>query len=181
MPRTRGGFRTQVFERYQRRQAALDAAISDMFVFGASAARVGEVVETLTGEQSSPFTASWVIHTLEAEFEVWKNRPLAARCVYAFADGTYFTVIFDGEGQKMPVLAVIGINAPGVREVLAFTVGERDASPPGRLGRLVGATEDPRPPAGRPVGHRRQPGDTQCGPAQVLGVDPPAQYQVQNG
>ena len=33
--------------------------------------------------------------TLEAEFTAWKTRPLAARYVYAFADGTYFTVIYD--------------------------------------------------------------------------------------
>lgn len=126
VPRTRGGFRTQVFERYQRRQAELDSAISDMFVFGASTARVGQVVETLTGTHPSASTVSRVFHTLEAEFEAWKTRPLAAHYVYVFADGTYFTVIYDAQGHKMPVLAVIGINPQGEREVLAFTVGERE-------------------------------------------------------
>lgn len=68
VPRTRGGFRTQVFERYQRRQAELDTAISEMFVFGASTLRVGQVVETLTGTHPSASTVSRVFHTLEAEF-----------------------------------------------------------------------------------------------------------------
>jgi len=126
VPRTRGGFRTQLFERYQRRQAELDQAISEMFIYGASTVRVGEVVETLTGTQPSASTVSRVFHTLEAEFEAWKQRPLAAHYAYLFADGTYFTVIYDGTGQKMPVLAVVGINAAGEREVLAFTVGERE-------------------------------------------------------
>jgi transposase-like protein len=126
VPRTRGGFRTQVFERYQRRQAELDTAISEIFVFGASTTRVGQVVETLTGTHPSASTVSRVFHTLEAEFEAWKTRPLAAHYVYVFADGTYFTVIYDAEGQKMPVLAVVGINPAGEREVLAFTVGERE-------------------------------------------------------
>ncbi len=126
VPRTRGGFHTQVFERYQRRQAELDTAISEMFVFGTSTTRVGEVVETLTGTHPSPSTVSRVFHTLEDEFTVWKTRPLAVHYMYAFADGTYFTVIYEGEGQKMPILAVIGINAAGEREVLAFTVGERE-------------------------------------------------------
>ncbi len=49
IPRTRRGFKTQVFERYQRRQAELDAAICGMFVQGVSQQRVGEVVEALTG------------------------------------------------------------------------------------------------------------------------------------
>lgn len=126
VPRTRGGFRTQLFERYARRQAELDTAISEMFVYGASTTRVGQVVETLTGTHPSASTVSRVFHTLEAEFEAWKTRPLCSHYVYVFADGTYFTVIYDGEGQKMPILAVIGINAAGERQVLAVSVGERE-------------------------------------------------------
>jgi transposase-like protein len=126
VPRTRRGFRTQVFERYHRRQAELDTAICDMFVYGTSTRRVGEVVETLTDTTPSASTVSRVFHTLEAEFAAWKTRPLAAHYAYLFADGTYFTVIYNGEGHKMPILAVIGITATGEREVLAFTVGERE-------------------------------------------------------
>lgn len=126
VPRTRKGFRTQVFERYRRRQAELDQGISEMFVQGVSTRQVGAVLETLTDIQPSPSTVSRVFHTLEAEFTAWKQRPLAARYVYAFADGTYFTVIYDEEGKKMPILAVIGITPRGEREILGFTVGERE-------------------------------------------------------
>jgi len=126
VPRTRGGFRTQLFERYARRQAELDSAIGEMFIFGASTLRVGQIVDTLTGTHPSASTVSRVFHTLEDEFTAWKTRPLERHYVYVFADGTYFTVIYDAEGQKMPILAVIGINAAGEREVLAFTVGERE-------------------------------------------------------
>lgn len=97
-----------------------------MFIQGVSQSRVGEVIETLTETHPSPSTVSRVFHTLEAEFQAWKTRPLEAHYAYLFADGTYFTVIYDGAGQKMPILAVIGINAAGERAVLAFTVGERE-------------------------------------------------------
>jgi len=126
VPRTRKGFRTQVFERYQRRQAELDQAIGEMFVQGVSTMQVGQVMEALTDIKPSPSTVSRVFHTLEGEFATWKNRPLEARYVYAFADGTYFSVIYAAEGQKMPILAVVGINQQGEREVLGFTVGERE-------------------------------------------------------
>ena len=53
VPRTRQGFQTQLFERYQRRQAELDASICQMFVAGVSTRRVGEVIETLTGTKPS--------------------------------------------------------------------------------------------------------------------------------
>jgi putative transposase len=126
VPRTRGGHQTQLFERYHRRRSELDGAIGEMFVKGVSTTKVGEVIETLTGSQPSASTVSRVFHTLEAEYEQWKQRPLAERYAYAFADGTYFTVIYNGEGCKMPILAVVGIATTGEREVLAFRVGDRE-------------------------------------------------------
>jgi putative transposase len=126
VPRTRHGFQTQVFEKYKRRREELDEAIGDMFVKGVSTRGVGEVVETLTGSKPSASTVSRVFHTLEGEYQAWKERPLESHYRYAFADGTYFTVIYDGEGHKMPILAVVGITLAGEREVLGFTVGERE-------------------------------------------------------
>lgn len=126
IPRTRGGFKTQVFERYQRRQAELDAAICGMFVQGVSQQRVGEVVEALTGIEPSPSTVSRVFHTLDEAYQAWKTRDLDAQYKYAFADGTYFTVIYDQEGHKTPILAIVGITLQGERQVLGFTVGDRE-------------------------------------------------------
>ena len=126
VPRCRKGFRTKLFKRYKRRQQELDEAIGEMFVKGVSTRQVGQVVESLTGNQPSASTVSRVFHTLEDEFERWKERKLAERYVYIFADGTYFSVIYDGEGSKMPILALIGVDLAGKKDVLAFSVGERE-------------------------------------------------------
>jgi transposase-like protein len=126
VPRTRNGFKTKVFEQYQRRQAELDEAICEMFVSGGSTAQVGKIVEKLTRTKPSPSTVSRVFHGLEDEFERWKKRQLAPEYLYVFADGTYFSVIYGNEGHKMPILAVIGITLEGQREVLAFRVGQRE-------------------------------------------------------
>jgi putative transposase len=126
VPRTRKGFRTQVFDRYQRRRAELDRGIGEMFVKGVSTLEVGQVMEALTDIKPSPSTVSRVFHTLDGEYTIWKQRPLETHYVYAFADGTYFTVIYQDDGQKMPILAIVGINQQGEREVLGFTVGERE-------------------------------------------------------
>lgn len=53
VPRTRGGYQTHLFERYHRRRDELDGAIGEMFVKGVSTAKVGEVIETLTGSHPS--------------------------------------------------------------------------------------------------------------------------------
>lgn len=126
VPRTRNGFKTQVFAQYQRRQAELDEAICEMFVSGGSTTQVGKIVKKLTRTQPSPSTVSRVFRGLEDEFEQWKKRPLAPEYLYAFADGTYFSVIYGHEGHKMPILAVIGVTVEGQRDVLAFRVGERE-------------------------------------------------------
>jgi transposase-like protein len=63
MPRTRAGYQTQLFERYHRRRPDLDQTIGEMFIGGVSTARVGEVVETLTGSKPSASTVSRVFHT----------------------------------------------------------------------------------------------------------------------
>lgn len=126
VPRTRGGHQTQLFERYARRRPEMDSAISNMFIKGVSTRQVGEVMEGLTGSAPSASTVSRVFHTLEGEYAVWKSRPLSTRYEYIFADGTYFTVIYEGEGCKMPILLVIGIKPDGVREVLGFSVGDQE-------------------------------------------------------
>jgi transposase-like protein len=126
VPRTRGGHRTQLFERYARRRPELDEAISGMFIKGVSTRGVGEVMQALTGSTPSASTVSRVFHTLEGEYQAWKSRPLCPRYEYVFADGTYFTVIYEGEGCKMPILVVIGIKPSGEREVLGFSVGDRE-------------------------------------------------------
>jgi transposase-like protein len=126
VPRSRKGHRTQLFDRYQRRQGELDAAMLKMFVGGNSTEQVSNVVEALTGSAPSASAVSRLFHSLEAEYAVWQERPLAAQYQYVFADGTYFSVIYDGQAHKMPILAVVGINLAGEREVLGFTIGERE-------------------------------------------------------
>jgi putative transposase len=126
VPRTRGDFHTQLFDRGERRMDEVDTLLRDMFVGGVSQQTVGAVAEHLTGTPASPSTVSRVFHTLEAEFATWQKRKLPTRYVYVFADGTYESVIYDGTGQKMPILALIGITPDGQRQVIAFTTGERE-------------------------------------------------------
>jgi transposase-like protein len=126
VPRTRPGFQTQVFERYQRRQREVDETIGAMFIQGVSTAQVGQVLKHLNGLEPKANVVSRAFHKLEDEFTTWKKRPLAAHDRYCFADGTYFRVIYNQEGCKTPILAVIGIRWDGTREVLGFSVGDRE-------------------------------------------------------
>lgn len=104
VPRTRGGFQTQLFERYQRRRPEVDSAIGEMFTQGISTRHLGEVMQELSGVQPSASSISRVFHRTgrlakpNNEFNAWKQRKLAPHYVYCFADGTYFSVIYNHEG-----------------------------------------------------------------------------------
>lgn len=126
VPRTRKGFKTQVFRSDKRRQQELDEAIAGMFVSGASNAQTSQVFEGLTGTPASSGTVSRVFQTLRTEYESWRSREISSHFLYCYADGTYFNVIYNGESCKMPNLAVIGINPKGEKELLGFTVGDKE-------------------------------------------------------
>lgn len=126
VPRTRKGFTSELFEKYQRRQKELDQGMAQMFVGGASTQGVGKIVETLTGKKPSPSTVSRVFHSLEGEYKTWKDRKLETHYLYAYADGTYFSIIYDDKVEKMPLLAILGVNESGQRELLAFRPGDRE-------------------------------------------------------
>jgi transposase-like protein len=79
-----------------------------------------------TGSSPSPSALSRLFHTLEAEYAGWRERPLSAHYLYAFADGAYFTVMYEEKGIKMAVLSVGGIRPDGQREVIGFTTGDRE-------------------------------------------------------
>src|SRR5260370_30930775 len=100
-----------------------------MFVKGLSTRQVGQVMETLTGTKPSPSTVSRVFHTLEAEYAQWKTRQLEERYAYAFADGTYFTVIYNDAGCKMPILPGTAILSTAESQVLAFSARDREHQP----------------------------------------------------
>jgi hypothetical protein len=65
IPRTRGSFQTQLFEKYQRRQVGLDQMIGDMFVQGVRQTRVGTILETLNRVEPSASTVSRVFQTAD--------------------------------------------------------------------------------------------------------------------
>lgn len=128
VPRERAGrFRTKLFDRYKRRVKEIDTAIRDMFINGISTRKVGAVTELLLETAPSASTVSRVFHTLEAECEAWRERPLDAHYLYIFLDGTNFTIGYDDEFDKHPLLAALGVKLNGERELLGYAPGNKES------------------------------------------------------
>jgi putative transposase len=77
VPRDRQGpFRTEVFERYQRSERALVAALAEMYVQGVSTRKVKAITEELCGHEFSASAISRMNQTLDGELEKFAGRKL---------------------------------------------------------------------------------------------------------
>lgn len=77
VPRTRDGlFSTDIFDRYQRHEKALLAAMLRMYVSGVSTRKVSQVVEELCGKNISKSFVSNLTKELDDIVENWRNAPL---------------------------------------------------------------------------------------------------------
>ena len=101
-------------------------SICDTYVKGVNTTGVGEIIETQIDTHPSPSAVSRVFHSLDEKFTGWKQRKLKAHYRYIFTNAIYFIVNYGENGCKMHILAMIGIDADWKREVLAFTVDERE-------------------------------------------------------
>jgi putative transposase len=122
-----GRFRTEVFERYQRSEKALVAAMLEMYVQGVSTRKVKTITEDLCGHEFSSSTVSRIVKTLDEELEKFAQRRLEEPYPYLILDARYEKVREDGAVRSQAVLVAIGINWEGRRTVLAVELAHRES------------------------------------------------------
>jgi putative transposase len=128
VPRSREGpFHSQLYSRYRRRQKRVDQAISEMFIKGVSTRKVGEVTGLLMEEKPRAATVSRVFQSLREECEAWRRRPLESHYRYIYLDGVYFSVGYEDSFVKEPVLAALGVNLKGEKELLGYGPGDKES------------------------------------------------------
>ena len=122
-----GRFRTEVFERYQRSEKALVAALAEMYVQGVSTRKVKAVTEELCGHEFSASTISRINQGLDEELEKFARRRLEEAYPYLILDARYEKVREEGVIRSRAVLVAIGINWEGRRCVLGVEVANRES------------------------------------------------------
>jgi putative transposase len=122
-----GRFRTEVFERYQRSEKALVAALAEMYVQGVSTRKVKQITEELCGHEFSASTISRINANLDEELAKFAGRQLEEDYPYLILDARYEKVRQDGVIRSHAVLVAIGINAEGRRCVLAVELANRES------------------------------------------------------
>lgn len=122
-----GRFRTEVFERYQRSEKALVAALAEMYVQGVSTRKVKAITEELCGHEFSASTISRINEGLDEELAKFAVRRLEEDYPYVVLDARYEKVREDGLIRSRAVLVGIGINQDGRRCVLAVDLANRES------------------------------------------------------
>lgn len=128
VPRTRdGSYSPGVFQRYQRRQKAVNTAIKDIFLAGVSTRRVGEVLRPLIGSNPSAATVSQVVKSLDSEVRAFHHRKIADDYKYLFLDGLTVRLKKALGVRKRQLLVAYGIRENGCKELIEFRQAQSES------------------------------------------------------
>src|SRR5512132_2078313 len=123
-----GRFSTELFERYQRSERALVAALAEMYVQGVSTRKVKAITEELCGHSFSAAAISAINKGLDEALQKFAQRSLEEPYPYLILDARYEKVREAGVIRSRAVLVAIGINREGQRQVLAVELAHRESA-----------------------------------------------------
>ena len=124
VPRDREGeFVTELFERYKRMTGDVEEAILEMYLSGISVRKIAGVTDALSKVKVGKDAVSRIASRLEEEQRAWRERPLKEKAYpYLYLDATYLKVRWGASVTSMALLACVGVDEEGFREVLAVEV-----------------------------------------------------------
>jgi putative transposase len=124
VPRDREGeFVTEVFERYKRMTGDVEEAVLEMYLSGISVRKIAGVTEALSKVKVGKDAVSRIARRLEEQQREWRARSLEEKSYpYLYLDATYLKVRWGASVSSMALLACVGVDEEGFREVLAVEV-----------------------------------------------------------
>ena len=128
MPQDRAGqFSTELFERYQRSERALVAALAEMYVQRVSTRKVKAITEELCGHSFSASSISTINKRLDQSLAQFATRPLNEVFPYLIIDARYERIREAGVIVSHAVLIAIGIDWDGRRQILGVELANRES------------------------------------------------------
>ncbi len=128
VPQDRDGrFSTELFERYQRSERALVAALAEMYVQGVSTRKVKAITEELCGHRFSASSISAINTRLDASLAQFAGRRLEEPYPYLILDARYERVRESGVIRSQAVLIAVAVGWDGRRSVLGVELANRES------------------------------------------------------
>jgi putative transposase len=124
VPRDREGeFVTEVFERYKRMTGDVQEAVLEMYLCGISLRKIAGVTDALSKVRIGKDAVSRIASRLQEEQREWRERSLEEKAYpYLYLDATYLKVRWGARVSSLALLACVGVDEEGFREVLAVEV-----------------------------------------------------------
>ena len=123
VPRDREGeFVTELFERYKRMSGDVEEALLEMYLSGISVRKIAGVTEALSRVKVGKDAVSRIARRLEEQQRAWRERPLEKAYPYLYLEATYLKIRWGASVTTMALLACVGVDEEGFREVLAVEV-----------------------------------------------------------
>lgn len=122
-----GNFSTDIFDRYQRSEKALVAAMMQMYVQGVSTRKVKAITEELCGHEFSASTISRLNKKLDEQLRRFAHRRLEQEYPYLILDARYERVRENHVVRRRAVLVAIGVGWDGRRHILGVELASRES------------------------------------------------------
>lgn len=127
VPRLReGSYESLVFERYRRRQRAVDRVLLEAFLFGHATRKVRRLVKSLFGAEISPQAVSNVVHELDDEVKAFHLRQFERDYQAVYLDGLWVTLRSPVKVKKV-LLVALGMKPDGSKELLGFHLAANES------------------------------------------------------
>ena len=101
----------------------VEEAILEIYLSGISVRKIAGVTDALSKVKIGKDAVSRIAKRLEGEQRAWRGRPLKEKAYpYLYLDATYLKVRWGASVTNLALLACVGVDEEGFREVLAVEV-----------------------------------------------------------
>jgi len=129
VPRSRSSlYRPSVFERYARRQEAVNQIICNVFLRGVSTRDVAGALKPILGFDFSASAVSRITKRLDKNVKEFHGRKLIDEYQFLFLDGITMSVKGSLKAKKILILVAYGITMFGKKELIAFRIANAESN-----------------------------------------------------
>jgi putative transposase len=109
---------------------SVEEAILEMYLSGVSTRKIAGITDALSRVRIGKDVVSRIAKRLEEQQRAWRERRLEKAYPYLYLDATYLKVNWGTSVTNLALLACVGVDEEGFREVLAVEVagGEKSAA-----------------------------------------------------
>src|SRR5215212_808183 len=101
----------------------VERAVLEMYLSGISTRKIAGVTDALSKVKVGKDAVSRIASRLEEKQKAWRERPLGEKAYpYLYLDATYLKVRWGASVTSMALLACVGVDEEGFREILAVEV-----------------------------------------------------------